>query len=81
MNNGDRATLYGALQPTSDCIPIERFGEAWTAPERDHAKRCARCQTELALWQEFDTSTPSADDDASVQWIVAELGRRVADGA
>ena len=77
-SNSDRDALDRTLRPTSGCIPIERFGEAWTARENEHLTGCARCQTELALWQEFDTSTPSADEGGAVQWVVAELGRRSA---
>ena len=77
----DRAALDRALHPTPSCIPIERFGQARTAAESEHLKDCVRCQTEFALWQEFDQSSPSADDALAVQWIVAELGRRAAQPA
>ena len=72
----NRDALDRTLQPTPGCIPIERFGEARTSRENEHLTSCARCQTELSLWQEFDSSTPSADEGGSVQWVVAELGRR-----
>ena len=77
-SNSHRDALDRTLQPTPGCIPIERFGEAWTVRENEHLTGCARCQTELALWQEFDSSTPSADEGGAVQWVVAELGRRSA---
>lgn len=77
-SNSNRDALDRTLQPTPGCIPIERFGEAFTVRENEHLTGCARCQTELALWQEFDSSTPSADEGGAVQWVVAELGRRSA---
>jgi hypothetical protein len=71
-----RDVLERMVGTTPDCIPIERLGEARTDAERSHLETCARCQAELALWQEFEQSTPSLDDGAAVQWIAAELGRR-----
>ena len=71
-----RAALDRALVPTSACIPVERLGEAPTAAESAHMTGCARCQTEWALWQQFDRSTPASDEGAAVQWVVAELQRR-----
>jgi len=38
---------------------------------------CSRCQTEAALWREFDGALPLPGEGASVQWLVAELRRRV----
>ena len=64
------------LQPTPDCLPFDRFGEALTAAERDHLAHCVRCETEMALWQEFRDATPRSDEGAAVQWVVAEVGRR-----
>ena len=64
------------LQRTSACLPIERFSEDLTQAERDHLSTCARCQTELALWQEFTESMPANDEGATVQWIAAEVRRR-----
>ena len=77
----ERTALDRAVHPTPDCIAIERLGEARTAAESAHMKDCVRCQTEFALWQEFDQSSPSADDALAVQWIVAELSRRRAQPA
>jgi hypothetical protein len=64
------------LAATHDCVPLERFGEALTAQERDHVAHCVRCESEMALWEEFRDATPSADEGGAVQWIVADLGRR-----
>ncbi len=77
-NNGNPSAPDRTLQPSSDCIPVERFGEPWTPPEEAHLAGCAHCQGELALWEAFEASTPSDDEGAAVQWIVAELGRRAA---
>ena len=64
------------LQPTADCLPVERFGEDLTAAERDHVAHCVRCETEMALWQEFRDATPAPDEGAAVQWVAAEVARR-----
>jgi hypothetical protein len=56
-------------------VPIERLGESLTPSETEHLTGCARCQTELALWHEFDDSTPSSDEGAAVAWIVAAVKR------
>jgi hypothetical protein len=73
---GDRAVLKRMLQATAECIPIERLGDVRTAVESEHVSRCARCQTEIALHQEFSESAPVPDEGAAVQWVVAELRRR-----
>jgi len=74
--SGDTAVLKRMLQATADCIPVERFGETRTAAESEHVNRCTRCQTELALWQQFSDAAPGPDEGAAVQWIVKELRRR-----
>ena len=68
--------LKAALGLTPECIPFERFVETLDAREQAHIEACARCQSEYALWREFDTSPPVEGEGAAVQWIVAELGRR-----
>jgi len=69
-------TLKSDLQPTSECVALERLGAELTAAERSHLNGCARCQAELALWQAFNE--PSRDDAEreSVKWIVARLEER-----
>jgi len=64
------------LAATPDCVPVERFADILTAREQQHVDGCARCQSELALWREFEESRPAADEGAAVSWIVAELARR-----
>jgi hypothetical protein len=69
------------LQPTSECLDISRFGSELTPSEQAHLETCPRCETEFALWREFEESTPSPDEGAAVQWIVADLRRRQSPGA
>jgi len=70
------SALNQALSTTPECIAIERLAETLSPGEREHVETCTRCQTEVALWREFDQAEASADEGAAVQWIVAELGRR-----
>lgn len=76
MTERTTSDLERALRVTPECLPVERFAETLSAPEQEHVDSCARCQSELALWREFEQSQPAADEGAAVQWIVAELGRR-----
>ena len=78
---GETAVLKRMLQATAECIPIERLGDTRTAVESEHLSRCARCQTEIALQQEFNESAPVSDEGAAVQWVVAEVRRRRDDAA
>ena len=66
------------LEPSQECIPVDRFGSALTEAEQTHVDTCARCEAELTLWKAFTDSQPAADEGAAVQWIVSELQRRSA---
>ncbi|MEO8660377.1 MAG: hypothetical protein ABI693_18045 [Bryobacteraceae bacterium] len=74
--SGERALWKAALAATPACLALERFAEALTEAERRHTESCPRCQAELALWQEFDSSPATAEEGAAVTWIAAELKRR-----
>jgi hypothetical protein len=76
-----RAAWKEELGRSPDCIPLERFAETLTAGEREHLAHCARCEAELALWQEFRDAGPAADEGAAVRWIVAETRRRLTEPA
>jgi hypothetical protein len=77
-SNGERAPANRPLQATPNCLPIERFGETWTPEESAHVTTCARCQTELALWKEFETSTTAPTERDDVQRITTALRTRFA---
>ena len=64
------------LRETPECIAIERIGEELTAREREHISHCARCESELALWEEFRDAIPSLEEGGAVQWVAAETARR-----
>lgn len=68
-------TLSSDLQPTPDCIPLERLGNDLTAAERIHLDTCARCHAELALWQAFNEPSRDAAESDAVDGIVARLRR------
>ena len=76
MSERHGTELESVLGATSDCVPVGRFAERLSEHEQRHVDNCARCQSELALWREFEESHPAADEGAAVSWIVAELGRR-----
>jgi hypothetical protein len=69
-------TLRAAVDPTATCVPLERLEGPLTRDEQDHIATCPRCQTELSLLEQFDSSTPARDEGAAVPWIVSELRRR-----
>ena len=60
-----------ALAPSPDCIDLARLGEERTGAEQAHLEGCARCQTELALFQEMMAEESSPDS----RWVAEELGR------
>ena len=77
LGHRTHAALIRTFGPGPECIPIERLGDVLSTTNRAHVEGCTRCQTELALWREFDEPAPSADEGAAVQWVAAELGRRL----
>lgn len=74
--DSERAVWKSALAPTAECIPLEQLGSALSEMQRTHLASCPRCQAELALWEEFDTSAPVEAEGAAVTWIARELERR-----
>lgn len=81
MNDDRRDALNAALQRTPDCVPVDRFEDPLSSDEQRHVDQCVRCQAELALWREFQSSAPGADEGVAVEWIAAELRRRRASDA
>lgn len=75
MSDEPSTGVEHALAATPDCVPVARFGEALSDRERQHLETCARCESEFALWSEFEQSHPAADEGRAVSWIVAELAR------
>lgn len=68
--------LARQLQPTPDCVPIERFGETLTERERGHLAACTRCQAELALWRAITNDAVAPGGDTDVQWVTSEVRGR-----
>lgn len=66
-------TFRSDLQPTSQCVALERLGAELTAAERIHVETCARCQAELALWQAFNEPSRNQAETEAVEWIVTRL--------
>jgi hypothetical protein len=69
--------MDAALRRTAACVPLERFDAPLSAEERQHVQSCARCQAELALWEELrEPAAGRLADEAEVQWIAGEVARR-----
>ena len=73
-----------ALAATDECLSLEelsRYADR-SLPEEtkdrapSHLASCPRCQTELAMLQEFELATPRPEEAAHVSWVAAELKRR-----
>lgn len=71
-----RQTLKRTTAWTGECVSVDRLGQLLTPAERDHIAGCARCQSEVALWDSFNLATPRRDEEAAVRGIVEELTRR-----
>lgn len=65
------------LEPTADCVPLERLGDELTTMEQAHVAQCPRCQAELALFASLDAAEPRPGEGAAVAWIAAETRRRL----
>ena len=74
--SGEHATWKSALASSPDCIAIEKLAEPLSGTDAKHLAGCPRCQSELALWREFNEPAPRAEDGAAVAWIAQELRRR-----
>jgi len=71
-----RQEWHQALEPTPECISIERLGDERTAAEREHLATCPRCQAEVALFDGFRGDPVSAHELRDGEWIASELRRR-----
>ncbi len=75
----DRQALKSALARTPECLSIEALGALSPDEARGHhhISECVRCQTELALLREFESSDPLPDEGAAVAWISSHLERNL----
>jgi hypothetical protein len=78
VSDGPAAALEHDLAATPECVPLERLAETLGADEQRHVDNCVRCQSELALFREFEESPPASGEGADVSSIVAALARRQA---
>ena len=78
------ARLKETLAPAADCATLEELAEladpSVPSPSRNrvavHVAACQRCDAELALLKEFESASPRAEEEATVEWIVTRLRRR-----
>ena len=81
-NFKSREAWRAAMSTTGDCLSVndlERLAENVPLPDKKsnaHLAECPRCQTELALLRNFESTTPAHDEGAAVAWIAAQLGRK-----
>ncbi len=83
----ERSLLRNATSQSCACAtPLELGGLADgslaqlpAARLRDHVAGCARCQTELTLFKEFENTSPAPDEEGAVSWISARLERQFAE--
>lgn len=77
IDHRDRAGLARPLGKAPECVSLDRLGGQLSQADQNHVDGCARCQTEGALWRTFDSAVLLPGEGAAVQWVIAELGRRV----
>ncbi|HEX9164166.1 MAG TPA: hypothetical protein VF980_20860 [Thermoanaerobaculia bacterium] len=65
------------LRPTTECPSIERLAGELNAQEREHVAHCARCEAEVALWNEFRDGAITIEEAPVVRWVSDEIRRRV----
>jgi hypothetical protein len=73
--------LSDLLGPSPQCIPIDEMVVSLEAPAGSEMRRqcehhlasCANCSTELALYRQFESAQPSAEESEAVQKIVTRL--------
>jgi hypothetical protein len=78
----DRELWGRALAATEACpapeelVRVSHDGRPERAATRAHVEGCVQCQTELALFTEFQSAATDPGEAAAVSWITAELERR-----
>jgi hypothetical protein len=76
MRAGDRQVLRDALRAGPGCLNAAAFERALNQEEAAHLAGCPRCQTQFAMYREYEAAEPAPGEGAAVQWIAAELKRR-----
>ncbi len=81
MRTNDTNALSGVLGSSDECLPLDRLvtaiegerGSEAQASAKKHLAECPYCQTELALFREFESPEIRPAERADVQAIVAHL--------
>lgn len=89
QDSNQRQILKAALSRTSQCLPVEilaaiaeeRVDAGTNLQAREHLSGCAHCQSELALFREFQEAEARPGEIESVAWVQSELRRRSAEVA
>jgi hypothetical protein len=75
----DQSTLRKVLAVKPECLSpreLEELAED-SSRKHPHLASCPRCQAELAMLKEFESSTPLPDEGAAVAWISSHLDRKL----
>lgn len=88
-DSNERQILKAALSRTRQCLPVEILAAIAEEPvdagtnlqAREHLSGCAHCQSELALFREFQEAEARSGEIESVAWVQSELRRRSAEVA
>ena len=83
MSPADRNKIAAAFGPTPDCTAIEDLapalegmrGEEVRQRTQAHVDQCAFCQTELALFRQFESPNIRPEERAAVASVTARLRR------
>src|SRR5215470_6767765 len=68
---------FESLGPTPECPALDALTAVTLDPQvKRHLESCVHCQTELAMFQEFERAEPQPEEGADLGWVNAELSRR-----
>ena len=88
-DSNERQILKAALSRTRQCLSVEILAAMAEEPidartdlqAREHLSGCVHCQSELALFREFQEAEARPGEIESVAWVQSELRRRSAEVA
>ena len=75
----DRDLLKSSVAPTPNCLSLAELERIASAPDQhhEHASKCPRCQSEVAMLRAFESDAALPAEGAAVAWISSQLDRRL----